>query len=60
MPEALPRAGWGRSNPAQRSLLLDIFGLPEAPPGLLRRCQRQARAGAGGLALLHPGPAPAG
>lgn len=33
-PDALARAGWGRSNPAQRSLLLDIFGLPEAPPAL--------------------------
>ena len=33
-PDALAHAGWGRSNPAQRSLLLDIFGLPEAPPAL--------------------------
>jgi len=28
-PEALERAGWDRSNPVQRSLLLDIFGIPE-------------------------------
>ena len=28
-PEALARAGWDRSNPVQRSLLLDIFGLPK-------------------------------
>jgi hypothetical protein len=32
--DALARAGWDRSNPAQRSLLLDIFGLPEPPPEL--------------------------
>ena len=32
-PEALARAGWDRSNEVQRSLLLDIFGLPE-PPGI--------------------------
>ena len=30
-PEALARAGWDRSNPVQRSLLLDIFGIPTAP-----------------------------
>ena len=30
-PEALARAGWDRSNPVQRSLLLDIFGLPQPP-----------------------------
>ncbi len=30
-PEALARAGWDRSNPVQRSLLLDIFGLPGPP-----------------------------
>ena len=30
-PEALARAGWDRSNPVQRSLLLDIFGLPKPP-----------------------------
>ena len=29
--EALARAGWDRSNPVQRSVLLDIFGLPEPP-----------------------------
>jgi hypothetical protein len=32
--EALARAGWDRSNPVQRSLLLDIFGIlrpPEIP-----------------------------
>ncbi len=28
-PEALARAGWDRSNEVQRSLLLDIFGLPK-------------------------------
>ena len=32
--EALARAGWDRSSPAQRSLLLDIFGLPEPPAAL--------------------------
>lgn len=32
--DAMARAGWERSNPAQRSLLLDIFGLSEAPPEL--------------------------
>ena len=31
-PEALTRAGWDRSNEVQRSLLLDIFGIPK-PPG---------------------------
>ena len=30
-PEALARAGWDRSNEVQRSLLLDIFGLPKPP-----------------------------
>jgi hypothetical protein len=30
-PEALARAGWERSNPVQRSLLLDIFGIPKPP-----------------------------
>jgi hypothetical protein len=33
-PQALARAGWDRSNPARRSLLLDIFGLPEPPAEL--------------------------
>ena len=32
--DALGRAGWDRSNPVQRSMLLDIFGLPEPPPAL--------------------------
>ena len=32
--DALGRAGWGRSNPVQRSMLLDIFGLPEPPAAL--------------------------
>ncbi len=30
-PEALARAGWDRSNEVQRSLLLDIFGIPQLP-----------------------------
>ncbi len=30
-PQALARAGWDRSNPVQRSLLLDIFGIPKPP-----------------------------
>jgi hypothetical protein len=29
--EALSRAGWDRSNEVQRSVLLDIFGIPEPP-----------------------------
>ena len=59
--DALARAGWGRSNPAQRSLLLDIFGLPEPPAALQdARSRRPGGAGAGGLALLRPGPATAG
>jgi len=29
--EALARAGWDRSNPVQRSMLLEIFGLPQPP-----------------------------
>ena len=33
--DALARAGWARSSPAQRSLLLDMFGLP-GPPAALR------------------------
>ena len=45
-PEALARAGWDRSNPVQRSLLLDIFGLPK-PPGT-------ASAGASGAATVEP------
>jgi hypothetical protein len=32
--DALGRAGWDRSNPVQRSMLLDIFGLPEPPAAL--------------------------
>jgi hypothetical protein len=32
--DALGRAGWNRSNPVQRSMLLDIFGLPEPPEAL--------------------------
>jgi hypothetical protein len=32
--DALGRAGWDRSNPVQRSMLLDIFGLPEPPEAL--------------------------
>ena len=28
---ALARAGWDRSNEAQRSILLEIFGIPKAP-----------------------------
>ena len=44
-PEALARAGWDRSNPVQRSLLLDIFGLPE-PPEIARRGARRRGAGA--------------
>ena len=47
-PEALARAGWDRSNEVQRSLLLDIFGLPNAtrnaPRGRsLRRPPRSPR-----------------
>jgi hypothetical protein len=33
-PDALARAGWARSTPAQRSLLLEMFGLP-GPPAVL-------------------------
>lgn len=29
--QALARAGWDRSSPAQRSILLDIFGIPKPP-----------------------------
>ena len=32
--DALGRAGWDRSNPVQRSMLLDIFGLAEPPEAL--------------------------
>ncbi|MGP7995754.1 MAG: hypothetical protein ACLPKI_00220 [Streptosporangiaceae bacterium] len=32
--DALSRAGWDRSNPVQRSMLLDIFGLPVPPAAL--------------------------
>jgi hypothetical protein len=32
--DALSRAGWGRSNAVQRSMLLDIFGLPEPSAAL--------------------------
>ena len=48
-PEALARAGWDRSNEVQRSLLLDIFGLPKPPEdGLRGRFRRKRRAGARG------------
>ena len=40
--DALARAGWGRSSPAQRSLLLDIFGLPE-PPGAMAAATASGR-----------------
>ena len=30
-PEALARAGWDRSNPVQRSLLLNISGISKPP-----------------------------
>ena len=50
-PEALARAGWDRSNEVQRSLLLDIFGLPK-PPGMASADapRRERRAGARGPA----------
>ena len=42
-PEALAQAGWDRANPAQRPLLLEMFGLPE-PPGARWRPPRPAPA----------------
>ena len=41
--DALARAGWGRSNPAQRSLLLEMFGLPGPPAALAAATARPAR-----------------
>ena len=44
--DALGRAGWDRSNPVQRSMLLDIFGLPEPPaalPGPAPAASRRSR-----------------
>ena len=32
--DALARAGWARSSPAQRSLLLEMFGLPGPPEAM--------------------------
>ena len=57
----LGRAGWGRSNPVQRSLLLDIFGLAE-PPAALQDPAPAAPAAQKpeDLALLYPSSAPAG
>ena len=58
--DVLARAGWARSSPAQRSLLLDMFGLP-APPGAMaaapapRRPRRNLRR----CAVPEPRPIPA-
>jgi len=38
---ALARAGWDRSTEAQRSILLEIFGIPE-PPGAISAQPREA------------------
>jgi hypothetical protein len=60
-PEALARAGWDRSNPAQRSLLLDIFGLPEPPTAAAAQPSETAAAPAPALVapgLQVPGPRP--
>ena len=35
--QALTRAGWDRSSESERGVLLDIFGLEAAPPGLAVR-----------------------
>jgi predicted GIY-YIG superfamily endonuclease len=55
--DALGRAGWGRSNPAQRSLLLDIFGLP-GPPEALQNPAPAASAAAEPVAWHSYVPAP--
>ena len=53
-PEALARAGWDRSNPVQRSLLLDIFGIPEPPTAAAADPPEAAAA----PAPVAPGPRP--
>ena len=56
-PEALARAGWDRSNPVQRSLLLDIFGIPKPPEMPFRGRSRGGRRGAcGGDRRASPPP----
>src|SRR5512142_1497079 len=40
--DALARAGWARSNPAQRSLLLEMFGLPGPPEAMAAAPARPA------------------
>jgi len=41
--DALARAGWARSSPAQQSLLLEMFGLPAPPAALAAATARPAR-----------------
>jgi hypothetical protein len=58
-PEALERAGWDRSNPVQRSLLLDIFGIPEPPTATAAHPPEAAAAPAPAAPGLQvPGPRP--
>src|SRR5450755_1955271 len=56
-PEALERAGWDRSNQVQRSLLLDIFGIPE-PPTATAAHPPEAAAAPAPAAPGPPGPGP--
>ncbi len=56
-PEALARAGWDRSNEVQRSLLLDIFGLPK-PPEMPATDAREATTGQPSAAARPQIPAP--
>ena len=58
-PEALARAGWDRSNEVQRSLLLDIFGLPKPPEAASADASAASAAQAPEAPQAHiPGPRP--
>ncbi len=55
---ALVRAGWGRSNEAQRSILLEIFGLPKPPEATSAQPPEAATAQRPGASRQEPHPVP--
>ena len=57
-PEALARAGWDRSNPVQRSLLLDIFRIPKPPEIPSAEAPKAAAAEPAAVTARQPSAAP--
>ena len=57
-PEALARAGWDRSNPVQRSLLLDIFRIPTPPEIPSAEAPKAAAAEPAAVTARQPSAAP--